>query len=56
MGILGWSPDLFWASTLCDFNAAYEGWRSFHDQNYHREHEAKEMRADFEAFKKGQVV
>ncbi len=28
-GLLGWSPDIFWASTPEEFRVALKGWQSF---------------------------
>jgi Phage tail assembly chaperone protein, TAC len=29
-GILGWSPETFWAATPAEFWTAWDGWRSGH--------------------------
>ncbi|HVY12229.1 MAG TPA: phage tail assembly chaperone [Alphaproteobacteria bacterium] len=26
-GAMGWTPDIFWRSTLCEFKSMFEGWR-----------------------------
>lgn len=30
MGVLGWSPDVFWSATPHDLHAALDGWMEAH--------------------------
>lgn len=47
MGVLGWSPQEFWAATMHDIVAAIDGWRIAHgipDERLERKNKAAELK------------
>lgn len=53
MGLLGWSPEQFWDSTMHDLVAAQEGWGVAQgDTSWRDEALAMELRAKLDEFKK----